>query len=308
MQMLRTVDQVRAFRRVAPDRLAFVPTMGALHAGHLAHVAVARTAGAADRVLVSVFVNPTQFGPHEDLDRYPRTPEQDLAACREAGVDAVFLPDVDTLYPPDVPACPVGPPAVADDLEGARRPGHFAGVCRVVLKLLQLVQPDVLTLGRKDYQQLCVLRAMVQDLFVPVDVLAVPTVREPDGLALSSRNRRLAPAARPRARGLSQALRAAAALAATDETDPAAAEAAMRTVLDAHRLRTDYAVVRHHRTLRPVDTLNPGRCVALIAAYADAAADPDGDGHNAAESAAPPRVRLIDNARLDEPPPAPSTG
>lgn len=286
MKLLHTAEQLRAFRDGLDGTVGLVPTMGALHDGHVAHLGAARAVAGVDHTVVSVFVNPTQFGPGEDLDRYPRTLADDVKRCAAAGAAAVYAPSVDDVYPPGVPACPVGPPAVADDLEGARRPGHFAGVCRVVMKLLQRVRPDAVTLGRKDYQQLCVLRAMIDDLFVPVRIVEVPTVREPDGLAMSSRNRHLDPGARRRALALSKALRAAAELAGRGETDPAAAESAMADVLTAHGLEVGYAVVRHHRSLAPVDALDPAQCVALIAARV---VNADGT-----------RVRLIDNLALDE--------
>jgi len=286
MKLLHTAEQLRAFRGGLDGKVALVPTMGALHDGHVAHLGAARAVAGVDHTVVSVFVNPTQFGPGEDLDRYPRTLAGDVERCAAAGAAAVYAPAVDDVYPPGVPACPVGPPGVADDLEGAGRPGHFAGVCRVVMKLLQRVRPDVVTFGRKDYQQLCVVRAMIEDLFVPVRIVEVPTVRDPDGLAMSSRNRHLDLDARGRALALSKALRVAAGLAESGETDPAAAELAMAGVLVAHGLEADYAVVRHHRSLAPVDALDPARCVALIAAHVATA-----DGS---------RVRLIDNLMLDE--------
>ncbi len=286
MKLLHTAQQFRAFRDELHGTVGLVPTMGALHDGHIAHLGAARAVAGVDHTVVSVFVNPTQFGVGEDLDRYPRTLGEDVKRCAAAGAAAVYAPPVEDIYPPHLPPCPVGPPAVADDLDGARRPGHFAGVCRVVMKLLQRVQPDVVTFGRKDYQQLCVVRAMIEDLFVPVRIVEVPTVREPDGLAMSSRNRHLDPDARRRAKALSKALRAAAALAARGETSPAAAESAMTDVLNAHGLEVDYAVVRQHRSLETVDTLSPEHCVALIAAHVV----------NADQS----RVRLIDNLALDE--------
>ncbi|MEE9404472.1 MAG: pantoate--beta-alanine ligase [Algisphaera sp.] len=286
MKLLRTIDELRAYREGLKGVVALVPTMGALHEGHVAHLGAARVVAAADHTVVSVFVNPTQFAPNEDLDRYPRTLGDDLERCEQGGAAAVFAPTPSAIYPPDTPACPVGPPPVGDDLEGARRPTHFAGVCRVVLKLLQLVQPQVVTFGRKDYQQLCVIRAMIDDLFVPTRIVEVPTVRESDGLAMSSRNRNLDPNARQRALALSKALRVAAHAVSQGETNPAVVEAAMTDTLAAHHLETDYAVVRHFRNLAPLDTLDPSQSVALIAARVT----------NADGSA----VRLIDNLALDE--------
>ncbi|NLT27251.1 MAG: pantoate--beta-alanine ligase, partial [Microbacteriaceae bacterium] len=209
-------------------RVALVPTMGALHEGHLSLVAIARER--ADVVVVSVFVNPLQFGPGEDFDRYPRTYDDDLAKLRAAGVDYVFAPAVDDMYP-DGPAITrvVGGPA-AEVLEGEHRPGHFDGMLTVVHKLLSIVQPDVAVFGEKDAQQLFLIRAMVRDLDLPVEVVGAPIVREPDGLARSSRNRYLGEAERRAALALSGAL-AAAAEAGRGGRD--AALAAARAELDA---------------------------------------------------------------------------
>ena len=277
MQLLTTLPDLHAFRGGLVGRVALVPTMGALHAGHLSHIA--RAKAAADHVIVSVFVNPTQFGPNEDFERYPRTFEADVAACDGAGAAAVFAPSVEAMYPPGVPAATVDVPAVADDLEGAQRPRHFGGVCRVVLKLLNLVRPDAVTFGRKDYQQLTVVRAMIRDLMLPVGVIEVPTTYEPDGLAMSSRNRYLSPAERERALGISQALRLVDELVEGGERDPAELEQAMRGELRAFDLRIDYAVVRDALTLAPVEVVPDDGAVALVAARVGG-------------------VRLIDNARL----------
>lgn len=190
-------------------RVGFVPTMGALHAGHMALVAEA--ARRAEVVVVSIFVNPTQFGPGEDLTRYPRTLTEDGDLCRAAGVAQVFAPETATMYPRGEQVR-VRPGDSAKWLCGAHRPGHFEGVCTVVAKLFALVGPSIAVFGRKDYQQWRVVSIMARDLFLPIEVVAVSTVREPDGLALSSRNRYLSPADRPRAlalaRGLSAAVRA----------------------------------------------------------------------------------------------------
>jgi pantoate--beta-alanine ligase len=191
--------------------IAVVMTMGALHDGHEALIRAAR--GRADEVLVTIFVNPLQFGPNEDFQRYPRSLDADLAICARNGVDAVFAPDVTGMYPHGEPALRVDPGPLGTVLEGASRPGHFAGVLTVVLKLLQLTRPDLSFFGEKDYQQLTLIRAMVRDLDVPVEIVGVPTVREPDGLALSSRNRYLDPDQRRTALALSQALAAGAAAA-----------------------------------------------------------------------------------------------
>ncbi|SCG56602.1 pantoate--beta-alanine ligase [Micromonospora halophytica] len=188
-----------------------VMTMGALHEGHETLIRAARER--ADHVLVTVFVNPLQFGPHEDFDRYPRTLDADLEVCRRAGADVVFAPSVADMYPDGQPAVRINPGQLGEDLEGLSRPGFFHGVLTVVLKLLQLTRADLAFFGEKDYQQLTLVRRMVRDLDVPVEVVGVPTVREPDGLALSSRNRYLSPEERRTALSLSAALRAGAAAA-----------------------------------------------------------------------------------------------
>ena len=203
MAIARSRQDLAAARKQLPGRVAVVMTMGALHAGHAALVRAARAQ--ADSVVVTVFVNPLQFGAGEDLDRYPRTLEADLEQCEAEGVDVVFTPTRQVVYPSD-PRVTVRAGALGDVLEGARRPGHFDGVLTVVLKLLHLVRPDLALFGQKDAQQLAAIRQMVRDLDVPVDVADVPTVREPDGLALSSRNHYLAPAARTAATALWRAL------------------------------------------------------------------------------------------------------
>lgn len=202
-------DLADALSRTA-GRVGFVPTMGALHAGHAALLRTAREAVGPDApVVASIFVNPMQFGPGEDLDRYPRTLERDLETCAAEGADLVFVPTVDTVYPGGDPQVTVDPGPLARVLEGASRPTHFHGVLTVVAKLLGLVRPDVAVFGEKDYQQLALIRRMVSDLCLGVDVVGTPTVREPDGLALSSRNAYLDPAARRSALALSAALFAA---------------------------------------------------------------------------------------------------
>jgi pantoate--beta-alanine ligase len=225
--------------RAAGGRVAFVPTMGALHAGHASLMAEARsrlTPG--DALVVSVFVNPMQFGAGEDLDRYPRTFDADLEACATQDVDVVFAPPVDEVYPGGEPQVTVEPGPLAAVLEGAVRPTHFRGVLTVVAKLFGLVQPDLAVFGQKDYQQLVLIRRMVADLCLPVEVLGAPTVREHDGLALSSRNRYLSEEERGAALALSRGLRAAV------EAGPrgrAAALAAAHAVLDgAPGIELDY--------------------------------------------------------------------
>jgi pantoate--beta-alanine ligase len=210
LTLAHTREELADALSTAGGRIGFVPTMGALHAGHAALLRTAREAVGSDApVVVSIFVNPMQFGPGEDLDRYPRTLEQDLDVCAAAGVDLVFVPAVDTVYPDGEPLVTVDPGPLARMLEGASRPTHFHGVLTVVAKLLGLVRPDVAVFGEKDYQQLALIRRMVSDLCLGVDVVGTPTVREPDGLALSSRNAYLDPAARRSALALSAALLAA---------------------------------------------------------------------------------------------------
>ena len=204
----RTRAELRAALAVLSGPRGVVMTMGALHEGHAELMRQAREKCAS--VIVTLFVNPLQFGPGEDLDRYPRTFDADLALCREAGVDVLFTPDETELYPYGRPATTVSAGSIGDELEGASRPGHFDGVLTVVLKLLHLTEPAFAYFGEKDYQQLTLIRAMVADLDLDVDIISVPTVREPDGLARSSRNRFLEPDQRAAALSLSRALRAGA--------------------------------------------------------------------------------------------------
>ena len=269
MQIANTVAECRARRAELAGTVALVPTMGALHKAHLALVERARAL--ADHVAVSIFVNPTQFGPHEDYDQYPRMLETDLQRCAQAGVDLAFTPDVSQMYPPQALDTQIEVPDLSSVLEGEARPGHFAGVCRVCMKLFQIVQPDVAVFGQKDYQQLKVIEAMVDDLLLPLRIEAAPTGRESDGLAISSRNAYLTDEQRRHAVGMYRALQQARALVEDEgETDPAAVEYAMRDVLAAHHLAVRYAVVRHPATLQPLDAIEPaltGGVVALIAAH-----------------------------------------
>ncbi|PTX02487.1 pantoate--beta-alanine ligase [Pararhodobacter aggregans] len=207
-------DSVRDWR-AAGQSVALVPTMGYLHRGHMA--LVERAKAQADRVVTSIFVNPLQFGPGEDLATYPRDADRDLAMLRDAGVDGVFLPSVEEVYPPGAQTI-VETTDLARMLIGKLRPGHFRGVTTVVTKLFNIVQPDVAVFGEKDYQQLCIIRQMVRDLDMPLRIEGVPTVREADGLALSSRNVRLTPEDRAAAVILSQSLFAAEEMAKTGIT------------------------------------------------------------------------------------------
>lgn len=220
--------------RARAARVGFVPTMGALHEGHASLMRVARDAVADGPVVVSIFVNPMQFGAGEDLDRYPRTLEQDLKVCEREGVDVVFAPSVDEVYPGGDPQVTIEPGPLAGILEGRIRPTHFRGVLTVVAKLFGLVGPDVAVFGQKDYQQLALVRRMVADLCLGVEVIGAETEREPDGLALSSRNRYLDPEQRQEALVLSRALLAA----------RAEASYGVKAALDAARaeLRTATAV------------------------------------------------------------------
>ncbi|MBB2748141.1 UNVERIFIED_ORG: pantoate--beta-alanine ligase [Microbispora rosea subsp. rosea] len=251
---------------LGPGRIALVPTMGALHEGHRSLMRLAREH--ADHVVVSVFVNPLQFGPNEDFSRYPRTFDADLRVCEEEGVGVVFAPSADDMYLPDRQV-EVSAGGMGGVVEGAFRPGHFDGVLTVVLKLFNLVRPDVAVFGQKDAQQLALIRRMVADLDVPVSIVGAPTVREQDGLALSSRNRYLSEADRRTALALSRALRAGAARART--AGPAGILDAARAVLEeAARfdppLLLDYLVLADPATFAPVDDDHRGEAILAVAA------------------------------------------
>jgi len=267
--MIETVTELARLRAIVTGwkreglRVALVPTMGNLHAGHYSLVMLARQY--ADRVVSSVFVNPTQFGPNEDFARYPRTPEADLRGLQDAGCDVLWLPSVDTMYPSGTAlATRMHAPGVSDVLEGACRPGHFDGVCTVVARLFNQAQPDVAAFGKKDYQQLAVIRQMVADLAFPIDILGGSIVREQDGLAMSSRNQYLSTDERPVAAEIRRALVALrdACLAGTAR---AAAEAAAAAQLQAAGFQVDYAVVRTPDLAEPAAG-EPGPRVALVAA------------------------------------------
>ncbi|MFO0872078.1 MAG: pantoate--beta-alanine ligase [Pirellulales bacterium] len=249
--------------RAAGQRIGVVPTMGALHAGHVSLARAAREA--CDLVVATIFVNPTQFGPHEDFQRYPRTLPADLEQLRSAGTDLVFVPDAEEMYPSGSTTM-VEPPAVAARWEGACRPGHFRGVATVVLKLFLVLPADVAYFGAKDYQQTLVVRRMVADLLVPIRIEVCPTVRDDDGLALSSRNRYLSAEERVRALSLSRGLRAVAAQFQAGERSRDALEACLARELTAGGVdQIDYAAVVEPETLEPVDPLGH-RAVALVAA------------------------------------------
>ena len=254
--------EVRGWRQTG-QRIAFVPTMGNLHAGHYSLIALARQH--ADRVVASVFVNPTQFGPNEDFDRYPRTPEADAAGLDEAGCDVLWLPTVETMYPLGVQAAVnIREPGVTETLDGAHRPGHFDGVATVVARLFNQVLPDVAILGRKDYQQLAVIRHLVRDLAFPIEILGADTKREVDGLAMSSRNQYLSDAERAIAPRIHQTLQSMRDALQAGRPRAEVERAASMALAD-DGFVPDYAVIRTPEFTEPVEG-EPGPRVALIAA------------------------------------------
>jgi pantoate--beta-alanine ligase len=264
MQVLTTLAEVRAARQQWPE-LGFVPTMGYLHAGHISLVARARAECGA--VVASIFVNPTQFGPNEDLDRYPRDPDGDLARLRAAGADLVFLPLPEVIYPPGFSASiDLGP--VTRRLEGAVRPHHFAGVATVVTKLFNIVQPTRAYFGQKDAQQCVVIRKLVRDLDLPVEIVVGDTVREADGLALSSRNSYLTQAQRAEAPVLHRALTAARMAYAAGERDAEVLRRTVRALLgEALAPATDYVSVADPDTLEELDVVTGGALVSLAVRF-----------------------------------------
>lgn len=263
---LREIPALRAWRaaeRAAGRRVAFVPTMGALHEGHLALVDLAATL--APTVLMSVFVNPLQFGPGEDFERYPRDLDRDRALAAGRGVAALFVPTAAAMYPPGAETRVV-PGAMAELWEGAQRPGHFAGVLTVVAKLLNLVQPDVAVFGQKDIQQATLIRRMVRDLDLRVDLVLSPTVRESDGVALSSRNAYLTPDQRVEARVLNRALRAADRAWREGGRDAAV----LRRLIEGEfglspGVQPDYIAIVDPDTLSPVPVAVAGTIIAVAA-------------------------------------------
>lgn len=263
---VRTVPQLRsalARMRARGERVAFVPTMGALHDGHLSLVRSARRR--ADRVVVSIFVNPLQFGPKEDFTKYPRPASRDRALLAREGVDLLWEPRVEDIYPAG-DRTRVSVAGLSDVLEGASRPGHYTGVCTVVMRLLNAVQPDDLWLGQKDAQQALVLERMAADLLVPVRILRGDTVREPDGLAMSSRNAYLSPSERQQAVALSQGLTAARVLLRQGERRSARLVAAIRREWAGYPLvHEDYIVVVDPDTLVPLRTVRGAALVAVAA-------------------------------------------
>ena len=276
------VDTISQMRRLTSESrgrgesVGLAPTMGALHAGHLSLIERARAE--CDRVAVSLFVNPTQFNQAEDLEKYPRAFEADLAACERAGVDWLFAPSAEEMYP-RTPRTFVDVEELTQGLCGAFRPGHFRGVTTVVAKLFHIVQPDRAYFGEKDFQQLAVIERMTRDLDFPVEIVGCPVVREPDGLAMSSRNARLSAGERKAALALSRALQAAARAVVGGETDSEAIRASARAVLDAEPLaRVEYVEVVHPETLEPLARVEGDARMALAVWIGE--------------------VRLIDNAPL----------
>jgi pantoate--beta-alanine ligase len=280
MQMVDRSDDLRATIaqwRKAGERIALVPTMGNLHNGHFSLISLA--SASADRVVASVFVNPTQFGPHEDFASYPRTLEQDRIGLENAGCDLLFAPSVEEMYPFGAAnMVRVDVPGLSEILDGALRPGHFSGVATVVTKLFNLVAPDVAVFGQKDYQQLMVIRRMVADLRVPIEIIGAPTVREANGLAMSSRNQYLTADERIRAAVISHTLSAMRDSAATGKPF-VEIEHAAKLALEIAGLIPDYAVVKRADNLAPPASTDRN-LIALIAARLG-------------------RARLIDNLRFD---------
>ena len=264
MVIATTVAECRALRaKLRRKRLALVPTMGALHEGHVLLMQMAHQH--APTVAVSIFVNPTQFGPREDFNRYPRPLDEDLDKCRRAGVELVFIPSVEEMYPPEVPDITVDLPQLSTVLEGKHRPTHFKGVCQVVAKLFNILQPNVAVFGQKDFQQLRIIAAMAEALNWPVEVVACPTLRDADGLALSSRNQYLSPEERQRALALSRALFAAEAEFKQGVRQTNRLTATMQRILLEPHLNIDYVAAVDPTTLKPVEVVT-GPTVLAVAA------------------------------------------
>ncbi|MDD1651265.1 MAG: pantoate--beta-alanine ligase [Methylococcaceae bacterium] len=278
-----TVNSIAGLReqihvwRLSGDTIAFVPTMGNLHAGHVHLVKEARRQ--ADRVVVSIFVNPLQFGPGEDFAAYPRTRDEDAGRLRAAGADLLFMPEASAMYPLDATAMSVVEvPGLSDDLCGRFRPGHFRGVATVVLKLFNQVQPDIAVFGEKDYQQLVIIRRMVNDLDLPVRILSVPTVRETNGLAMSSRNAYLTEAERVKAALLHAELELALKELSQGRRDFSTMEIEHATALESAGFQVDYFAIRRQQDLRQPDA-HELQLVILVAARLG-------------------RARLIDNLKV----------
>lgn len=253
MNVLRTIKELDAWRGGLPTaNLGFVPTMGALHAGHLSLVAASRASS--DVTVASIFVNPAQFGPNEDLEKYPRPLDEDLHLLESEGADAVFVPSVETIYPPDFSTF-VEETRLSQHLCGPFRPGHFRGVATVVVRLLNLIRPDAAFFGQKDYQQVLIIARVARDLGLGVAILMRPTVREPDGLAMSSRNRYLSPEERKAATLVYRSLQTASEAMSAGEMEAESLQRIGRCVLAADPLiGVQYWEVADRRTLEPVQT------------------------------------------------------
>jgi pantoate--beta-alanine ligase len=280
MQVIHSLADLRAVL-AGSSRTALVPTMGNLHEGHLALVREAALHGFP--VVATIFVNRLQFLPHEDFDQYPRTLERDCQLLEAAGCDIVFAPSESELYPEPQTFKVTPPAAIADLLEGEFRPGFFTGVCTVVMKLFQCVQPAVAVFGQKDYQQLMVIKAMARQFALPIEIIGAPTIRANDGLALSSRNGYLSQDERAEATALARALRAIAAALREGAGDVAAIEARQKSELDARGWRTDYLTVRRRADLLPPTADDLAARTPLVALAASRLG----------------RTRLIDNLEIE---------
>jgi pantoate--beta-alanine ligase len=254
-QILTTVAEMRAAREAMSGTVGLVPTMGYLHEGHLS--LVRRSVRECDHTVVSIFVNPTQFGPNEDFERYPRDEACDLELLMKENVGAVFMPTVDEMYPPGFDDWVEVHGPVAERLEGEHRPGHFRGVTTIVARLLRIVRPDRAYFGQKDAQQLRVIRRMTADLGLPIDVIGLPTVREPDGLAMSSRNVYLSPEDRRAALTLSRSLRRVEELVRAGETDAAAIKHRVESMIRAEpAVALEYVSITDESTLEEIETID----------------------------------------------------
>jgi pantoate--beta-alanine ligase len=262
MKVVRTIAECRAEREKL-GRLALVPTMGALHAGHVSLIAEAKRR--APHAAVSIFVNPTQFGPREDFSKYPRPLDEDLAKCEAAGVELVFNPPPEEMYPEGEPQVVVDLPDLTGVLEGKHRPGHFRGVCQVVAKLFNILRPEVACFGRKDFQQLRVLTAMVQTLNWPIEMVPCPTLRDADGLAMSSRNKYLSMEERHKALAIPRALQTAEKEFQSGIRQTNRLIATMQNILLPQHLLIDYVAVVDPLTLKNLDVVK-GPAVLAIAA------------------------------------------
>jgi pantoate--beta-alanine ligase len=262
VRVLHTIAEMRAEREKL-GRLALVPTMGALHAGHLSLIDAARRR--APHVAVSIFVNPTQFGHNEDFNRYPRPLEQDLARCQTNGVDLVFAPAVEEVYPPATTDIVVDLPSLSTVLEGKHRPGHFKGVCQVVAKLFNILRPNIAFFGQKDYQQLRIIAAMVEALNMDIEIVGCPTIRDPDGMAMSSRNAYLSPEEREKALAISRALGIAQGEFRSGVRQTNRLLTTMQKVILEKHLMIDYVAAVDATSLKPVEVINLPTVLAVAA-------------------------------------------